>query len=69
MADRLGAGDLRLVRAARASAGTGVVDGQAVDRRPRCRDCGRPLPLPYAARPWSAWCRHCKTETKSAPRA
>jgi len=50
------------------AAGTAVVEGQVVDRRPCCRSCGRTLPLPYAARPWSAWCRHCKTETKSAPR-
>lgn len=59
---------MRDVRLARADAGTAVVEGQPVDWRPKCRVCGRTLPLPYAARPWSAWCRHCKAETKSAPR-
>lgn len=58
-----------MLRAARASAGTAVVEGKTVDRTPKCRRCGRTLPCPYAARPWSLWCRHCKLETKSTPGA
>lgn len=43
---------------------TGVVDGKAVDKPPRCEACGRPIGA-YAARPWSLKCRHCKAETRA----
>lgn len=43
---------------------TGVVDGKAVDKPPRCEACGRPIGE-YAARPWSLKCRHCKAETRA----
>jgi predicted Zn-ribbon and HTH transcriptional regulator len=46
-------------------AATGLVDGKAVDKPPRCEACGRAI-AEYAARPWSIRCRHCKQENKRA---
>jgi len=61
VADR--ASDLALVRAARGSAGTGVVDGRVVDRPPRCSVCGKRLG-DYFGRPWSIKCRNCGHQAK-----
>ena len=62
MANRLD--DLRLVRYARASAGTGVVNGRVVEKGLRCSGCGRRL-AEYAAAPYHFKCSRCKAELKS----
>jgi len=64
VADR--ASDLALIRYARASAGTGVVDGRVVEKAVRCSGCGQRL-ANYAARPYEFYCRKCKVALKSGP--
>lgn len=55
-----------LIRYARASAGTAVVDGRVVEKGVRCSGCGQRL-ANYAARPYEFYCRRCRVSLKSAP--
>jgi hypothetical protein len=55
-----------VVRLARASAGTGTVDGKQVDVGLRCTGCGRRL-AEYAAAPYAFKCPRCKSDVRSAP--
>lgn len=64
MADRTS--DLALVRYARASAGTAMLDGRVVEKGLKCSACGRRL-AEYAARPYGFKCPRCKRDVKSAP--
>jgi hypothetical protein len=52
-----------LIRYARASAGTGVVDGRVVEKGLRCTGCGKRL-AEYAAAPYCFKCPRCKVEVK-----
>jgi hypothetical protein len=58
--------DWDVLRQARASAGTALVEGRVVEKELRCSGCGQRFAI-YAAPPFAYWCRECKTQVKSAP--
>lgn len=58
--------DAAVPRWARASAGSGVVEGKAVQMGLRCSGCGERL-ADYAAPPYRFYCRKCKVSVGHRP--